>query len=227
MSRQNPKRQLFELFASVAKALAHAHRLELLEYVAQGERSVEDLAELAGLSVANASQHLQQLRRSGLADSRKQGKRVFYRVADETVVELLASLRSVAERRLAEVDRVVDGYFRDRDSFEPVTWSELIERDREGSVTVLDVRPAEEFVQGHLPGAINVPLGQLEQRLNEFGPDREVVAYCRGPYCVLAFEAVAVLRRHGFKARRLEDGFPEWKAAGLPVEKASMETGAQ
>lgn len=219
MSSDNPKRRLFDLFATVAKALGNGHRLELLEHLAQGERGVEQLAELSGLSVANASQHLQQLRRAGLAVSRKQGKQVLYSVADEAVVELLASLRHIAERNLAEVDRVVDGYFRDRDSLEPVTWSELMDRGKEGTVTVLDVRPPDEFAHGHLPGAVNIPLGELEQRLGELDSGREVVAYCRGPYCVLAFEAVAELRRHGLTARRLEDGFPEWKAAGLPVEE--------
>ena len=218
MSNDNPKRRLFDLFATVAKALGHGHRLELLEHLAQGERGVEKLAELSGLSVANASQHLQQLRRAGLAESRKQGKQVLYSVADEAVVELLSSLRHIAERNLAEVDRVVDGYFRDRDSLEPVTWAELMARGRTGTVTVLDVRPPDEFAHGHLPGAVNIPLAELEQRLGELDFDREVVAYCRGPYCVLAFEAVAELRKRGLTARRLEDGFPEWKAAGLPVE---------
>lgn len=223
MSSDNPKRQLFDLFATVAKALGHGHRLELLEHLAQGERSVERLAGLSGLSVANASQHLQQLRRAGLAVSRRQGKQVLYSVADKAVVELLASLRHIAERNLAEVDRVVDGYFRDRDSLEPVTWSELMARGKEGTVTVLDVRPPDEFAHGHLPDAINIPLGELDRRLGELDMGREVVAYCRGPYCVLAFEAVATLRKHGLTARRLEDGFPEWKAAGLPVEATATE----
>jgi ArsR family transcriptional regulator len=221
MSSENPKRQLFDLFATVAKALGHAHRLELLEHVAQGERRVEELAELSGLTIANASQHLQHLRRAGLVASRREGKRVLYRLTDDTVVGLLGSLRLVAERNLAEVDRIVDGYFRDRDSFEPVTRADLMGRSRDGLVTVLDVRPEEEFQLGHVPGAVNIPLGDLERRLAELDPKQEIVAYCRGPWCVLSFEAVAALRKRGFAARRLEDGLPEWQAAGLPVERAS------
>lgn len=218
MSNGSPKRRLFELFATVGKALAHGHRLELLEYLAQGERCVEDLAACVGLSVANTSQHLQQLRRTGLVDSRKQGKHVLYRLADDAVIDLLAALRRLAESNFAEIDRIVDGYFRERDSFEAVSRTELMNRSRNGLVTVLDVRPPEEYRQGHVPGAVNIPLSELETRLAELDPGREVVAYCRGPYCVLAFEAVARLRQRGLDARRLEDGFPEWKLAGLPVE---------
>jgi ArsR family transcriptional regulator len=208
---------LFGEFAAVAKALGHPHRLELLEHVGQGERSVEALAELVGLSIANASQHLHQLRRAGLAASRRRGKFVLYRLADERILALLSLLREVAERNVAEVDRIVGGYFHDRDALEPVTREELLTRSRDGLVTVLDVRPADEFALGHIIGAVNVPLGELEARLAELDPGREIVAYCRGHYCVLSFEAVAALRAHGFRARRLEDGLPEWRAAGLPV----------
>jgi ArsR family transcriptional regulator len=218
MSSQNPKRTLFAHFAAVAKALGHEHRLELLEHLAQGERAVEALAERAGLSIANASQHLHLLRRAGLVVSRKEGKNVIYRLSDDSVLALLAALRRVAERHVAEVERVIAGYFRDRDSLEPVPHDELLRRLRDGLVTVLDVRPEDEFALGHLPGAVNIPLRDLERRLAELPPSSEVVAYCRGPYCVLAFEAVAKLRARGFKARRLEDGFPEWRAAGHPVE---------
>ncbi|MCK4866967.1 MAG: metalloregulator ArsR/SmtB family transcription factor [Alphaproteobacteria bacterium] len=218
MSSDNPKRRLFELFATVAKALGHGNRLELLEHLAQGYRGVDGLAELSSLTIANASQHLQHLRRAGLVASRRKGKHVLYRLTDDAVVGLLGSLRLVAERNLAEVDRVVDGYFRDRDSFEPVTRADLMRRGRDGLVTVLDVRPEEEFQLGHVPGAVNIPLGDLERRLAELDPKQEIVAYCRGPWCLLAFEAVAALRKRGLTARRLEDGFPEWKAAGLPVE---------
>jgi ArsR family transcriptional regulator len=226
VSTENPKRRLFELFATVAKALGHGHRLELLEHLAQGERGVDGLAELSGLKIANASQHLQYLRRAGLVASRREGKCVLYRLADEAVIDLLGSLMRVAERNLAEVDRVVDGYFRDRDSFEPVTRAGLMDRSRDGLVTVLDVRPEEEFQLGHVPGAINIPLGDLERRLAELDPKQEIVAYCRGPWCVLSFEAVATLRQRGFSARRLEDGLPEWRAAGLPVERAPVDDGA-
>lgn len=214
----NPKQALFAEFATVARTLGHPHRLELLEHLAQGERGVEGLAERTGLSVANASQHLQRLKAAGLVDARRDGKFVLYRLADETVLELLAALRSVAERNVAEVDRIVRGYFTERDNLEPVSRKELVERARHGLVTVLDVRPADEFAIGHLPGAVNIPLSELEARVDELDPSSEIVAYCRGAYCVLSFEAVAALRRRGFRVRRLEDGLPEWKAAGLPTE---------
>lgn len=214
----SPKQALFAEFASVARALGHPHRLEMLEHLAQNERGVEALAERSGLTVANASQHLQQLRRAGLVTARRDGKFVIYRLADDGVLTLLAQLRRVAERNLAEVDRIVRGYYAERDSLEPVAADELLDRLRDGLVTVLDVRPADEFAAGHLPGAVNLPIGELEARLAELDPASEIVAYCRGPYCVLSYEAVAVLRALGFTARRLEDGFPEWRAAGRPVE---------
>jgi rhodanese-related sulfurtransferase/predicted transcriptional regulator len=218
MSSESPKRKLFAEFAAVARAVGHEHRLELLEHLGQGERSVESLAERLGLSVANASQHLQHLRRAGLVASRRDGKYVLYRVADDAVVDLLSGLRRVAERTVAEVDRLLSGYF--RDSLEPVGRTDLLDRMRDGLVTVLDVRPEDEFALGHLPGAVNIPLADLERRLADLPPDQELIAYCRGPYCVLSFEAVAKLRRRGYRARRLEDGYPEWKTAGLPVEAA-------
>jgi ArsR family transcriptional regulator len=217
MSRLNPKQALFAQFAVVAKTLGHAHRLELLEQLAQGERSVEVLAQRTGLSIANASQHLQQMRRAGMVGARREGKFVYYRLADDAVLELLAALRRIAERNVAEVERVVRGYFHDRDALDPVSREELLRRLRAGAVTVLDVRPGDEFALGHLPGAVNIPLQALEARLSELDPSQEIVAYCRGPYCVLSYEAVAALRAHGFKVRRLEDGLPEWRAAGLPV----------
>ena len=218
MSSQGPKQALFEQFAMVAKVVAHGHRLELLEQLAQGERTVEVLAQRTGLSVANASQHLQQMRRAGIVASEREGKFVKYRLADDAVLELLASLRRIAERNVAEVDRIVRSYFSNRDSLEAVSRKELRRRLRAGTVTVLDVRPEDEFALGHLPGARNIPLRELQKRLGEFDRRQEIVAYCRGPYCVLSYEAVAILRARGFKARRLEDGLPEWRAAGLPVE---------
>lgn len=217
MSSESPKLALFTQFAAVAKSLAHAHRLELLEQLAQGERSVDLLAERTGLSVANASQHLQQMRRAGVVTACRKGKFVFYALADEAVLDLMSALRRIAEKNIAEVDRVIRSYFNNRDSLEPVSRVELLEKSRAGEVTVLDVRPADEFALGHLPGAVNVPLRELEARLTEFSPAQEIVAYCRGPYCVLSYEAVAALRARGFKARRLEDGLPEWRAAGFPV----------
>ncbi len=218
MSSQSPKRALLVQFATLARSVAHAHRLELIEQLAQGERSVDILAARTGLSIANASQHLQQMRRVGIVAARRDGKFVLYRLADESVLDLLAALRRIAERNIAEVERVVRGYFQERDSLEPVSRAELLDRARGGLVTILDVRPPDEFGLGHLPSAVNIPLAELEARLAELDPAREIVAYCRGPYCVLSYEAVAALRARGFTAHRLEDGFPEWRAAGLPVE---------
>jgi len=215
-----PKQAVFEQFALVAKAVAHPLRLEILEQLAQGERSVDVIADRTRVSVANASQHLQHMRRAGLVAARREGKFVFYRLSEDSVVDLLGALRRVAEARSAEVERVVRGYFDDKDSLEAVTRPELMERLKSGVVTVLDVRPEDEFALGHVPGALNVPLNALAARLAEFDHGHEIVAYCRGPYCVLSYEAVAMLRAHGFRARRLEDGLPEWRAAGLPVATA-------
>lgn len=212
------KNQIFEQFAELARALGHAHRLELIEHVSQGERSVERLAQLTGLSIANASQHLQQLRRGGFVQSRRDGKRVLYRLGDGPILALLSALGCYAERNRAEVREIVADYFDELDRLEPVSREELTGRLQRGSVTLLDVRPDDEFALGHLPGALNVPLDELEQRLSEIPKDQEIVAYCRGPYCVLSFEAVAALRAKGYRIRRLQDGFPEWKAAGLEVE---------
>jgi rhodanese-related sulfurtransferase/DNA-binding transcriptional ArsR family regulator len=219
MSSQNPKRAMFEQFAAVARSIGSAHRLELLELLAQIERSVEELAGLSGLTIANASQHLQQLRRSGLVESRRDGKRVLYTLADGEVVALLGALRRITERNVGAVEKVLNRYFRERDKLEPVSRKELLRRMRERLVTVIDTRPAEEFAAGHLPGALNVPLRELKRRLREIPLDQAIVAYCRGAYCVLSYEAVAELRKRGFKAFRLEEGYPEWRAAGLPVEQ--------
>lgn len=219
MKSTDPKARLYEQLARVGAALGAAGRLQLLEYLAQGERSVETLAAMAGLSVANCSKNLQALRQAGLVTARRQGLRVYYAVAGDDVVALFSALQRVAERRVAEVDRLLRAWLAHRDELEPVPAGELLERAKKGLVTVLDVRPAEEFAAGHLPGAINVPLDQLEGRLAKLPRRREVVAYCRGPYCLMAFEAVAKLRRRGLRARRLKDGFPEWRAAGLPIER--------
>jgi len=219
MSSENPKRAMFEQFAAVARSIGSAHRLELLELLAQIERSVEELAGMSGLTIANASQHLQQLRRSGLVESRRDGKRVLYTVADGEVVALLSALRRITERNVGAVEKVLNSYFRERDNLEPVSRKELLRRMREGMVTVIDTRPAEEFAAGHLPGALNVPLRELKRRLREIPLDQAIVAYCRGAYCVLSYETVAELRKRGFKAFRLEEGYPEWRAAGLPVEQ--------
>ncbi|OHV17571.1 ArsR family transcriptional regulator [Methylorubrum extorquens] len=221
MSSVGPKQAIFASLAEIAQALGHAHRLELLEHLGQGERSVEDLAIRASLTFANASRHLQILRRASLVATRRDGKRVLYRLAGEgEVIGLLKALSLVGERNMAEVERVMTTYFRARDAMEPVSRTELTARLWDKLVTVLDVRPESEFRLGHVPRALNIPWPDLEYRLGELPPDREVVAYCRGPYCVLSFEAVAALRARGYTVHRLEDGFPEWKAAGLPVEQA-------
>ena len=219
MSTGNFKHDLFNQFARIAKALSNGYRLELLEFLAQGERSVDALAQVSGLTVANTSQHLQQLRQAGLVTNRKAGHKVFYQLSGMDVTALLGSLREVAERHLADVDRLVDDYLKVKDSLEPVPAEQLLARARDGLVTVLDVRPQEEYASGHLPGAINIPLKELERRLEELDPDMEVVAYCRGPHCVLAFDAVAKLRKRGLTARRLENGFPEWQQTKYPTER--------
>lgn len=216
-----PKLSILEQFARVAKALGNPHRLDLLELLAQGERGVEALAAACGLPIANVSQHLQVLRRSGLAVSRRSGLHILYRLSGDDVVALLKALRRTAERHVDEIDRLMQGYFHQRDALEPISRDELAGRLGDGSVTLLDVRPPEEYAAGHLPGAVNIALKDLKRRLAELPQGTEVVAYCRGPYCVLAFEAVASLREDGRSARRLQDGFPEWRLAGLPVQEGS------
>jgi ArsR family transcriptional regulator len=216
-SSVNPKHAVFAGLAELAKALASAYRIEIVEVLGQGERSVEGVAARVGLSVANASQHLRLMRGSGLLASRREGKHVLYRLSDPAVVDLLSALGRLGERNQAEVRAIMAGYFHDRDAMEPVSRAELAQRIKDGLVTVLDVRPEDEFAAGRVPSAVNIPLRDLAKRLGDLAKDQEIVAYCRGAYCVLAFEAVALLREQGFKVRRLEDGFPEWKAAGLPV----------
>jgi rhodanese-related sulfurtransferase/biotin operon repressor len=215
----DPKSRLYEQLARVGTALASAGRLQLLEFLAQGERSVDALAAMSGLSVANCSKHLQALRQAGLVTARKAGLRVYYAIAGDDVVALYSALQRVAENRVAEVERLVRTWLAHRDELEPVAPAELMERAKKGLVTVLDVRPAEEYAAGHLPGAINLPIDRLESQWATLPKRKETVAYCRGPYCLMSFEAVAALRKRGLKARRLENGFPEWRAAGLPVER--------
>lgn len=219
MSSPGPKQAIFASLAEVAQAIGHANRLELLEHLAQGGRSVEQLTALSGMTFANTSRHLQILRRAHLVETERQGKRVRYSLAGASeVVTLLKALGQVGERNVAEVNRVLHDYFHARDEMEAISREELVARLKAGMVTVLDVRPEDEFALGHLPGAINLPIGQLRRRVPTLPKHREIVAYCRGPYCVMSFEAVAALRAKGYRIRRLEDGFPEWKAAGLKVE---------
>jgi len=219
MSTDALKHALYQSVAKLAQALANGNRLQLLEFIAQGERSVDELAAMAGLAVANTSQHLQALKQTGLVVARKEGQRVYYALAGDDVALLHQVLRRVAETHMAEVDRLVRDFIGHRDELEPIPGAELLERAKKGLVTVLDVRPAEEYAAGHVPGAINVPLDKLERYFAKLPKRREVVAYCRGPYCLMSFDAVAALRKRGLRARRLVDGFPEWRAAGLPVER--------
>jgi rhodanese-related sulfurtransferase/DNA-binding MarR family transcriptional regulator len=212
------KEQVYELVARVAKAADSPRRLEILEVLAQGPRTVEALAGQTALSVANASRHLQILRHAGLVEATKRGLFVEYRLATAHVFELMRVLRVIAEQRLGDLDRLLRAYSADRDGLEPVDRDELQRRLRAGSVVLLDVRPEQEYQAGHIPGALSIPLGDLPRRLRELPARKEVVAYCRGPYCVMAFDAVRMLRRRGRRARRLVEGFPEWRASGLPVE---------
>jgi rhodanese-related sulfurtransferase/DNA-binding transcriptional ArsR family regulator len=211
------KHRLYGQFARIGKALSSPHRLEILELLAQSERTVDSLATEIGLSLANASQHLQALRQAALVDSRKDGLFVRYRLAGPEVFELSRVLRMVAEGRLAEFERLVREHFGDRADAEAVPMAELLKRARSKQVVILDTRPASEYVAGHIPGAISVPVDDLKRRLQQLTKGKEYVAYCRGPYCVYADRAVELLRAHGRRARRLLDGFPEWRAAGLPV----------
>ena len=212
------KNRLYGQFARLGKALASPHRLELLDLLAQSERTVDALAAEIGMSLANASQHLQALRRAGLVENRKQGLFVYYRLADPSVSELCAAIRTVAERQYAELDRLVRDHFGDRSDPEPVEMQELLKRACAKDVVILDARPPHEYAAGHIAGAVSVPIDGLQRRLRELPKSKAYVAYCRGPYCVYADRAVALLRASGRRAQRLVAGFPEWKAAGLPIE---------
>jgi rhodanese-related sulfurtransferase len=212
------KNQLYEQFARIGKALANPHRLELLDVLVQCERTVEALAQETGMSVANASQHLQVLRAAHLVEVRREGVSMYYRMADESVFRMWQAVRTVGEAQLAEIDRVVQTFLQDRTRLQAVGAQELLHRLSDDQIILLDVRPAEEYAAGHLPQARSIPVTELEARLAELPVDREIVAYCRGPYCVFADEAVALLRTRGYSARRLEQGIPEWRALGLPVE---------
>ena len=215
---RNVKGALFDEFARLGQALGNGRRLEILDVLANGERTVERLASETGLSVANASQHLQVLRAAGLVQGRRDGTRIYYALSDPVVFELWRNLRSVAAQRQAEVGQLADAYLGARDSLEPLTRAELLRRlKRKDDLIIVDVRPAEEYAAGHLPTAVSVPLAELRRRLRDLPHEKEIVAYCRGPYCAFAHKAIRVLHQAGFKARRLEDGLPEWKAAGLPV----------
>jgi rhodanese-related sulfurtransferase/DNA-binding transcriptional ArsR family regulator len=209
--------ELYEQFARIGKALASGRRVQLLDLLCQGERSVDALARAASLTVTNTSQHLHVLRAARLVDTRKEGTKVIYRVADEDVYRFFFALRDLAGDHLAEVEQIMRRYVEGGGGLEPVSRAELLTRAKRDDVVVLDVRPPDEFAAGHLPGAVSVPIEELERRLSSLPRDAEIVAYCRGPYCLLAPRAVELLHEHGFRARQLEDGFPEWRLAGLPV----------
>lgn len=218
MTKTDTHTQLFTDLAEIARTLGHAHRLMLLEHIAQGERPVERLAELTGLTIANTSQHLQHLRRAGFVETRRDGKRVLYRLGSGPVETVLASLRGYAEHMRVEIRELAADPANASGRHDSISRDELLDRLRTGGITLLDVRSAEEYALGHLPGALNIPTAELERRLSELPPGQEIIAYCRGPYCVLSTSAATLLEARGFRVRRLADGFPDWKAAGLAVE---------
>ncbi len=222
MNHRQFKQEINEQFAKIAKAVANSHRVELLDLLAQGERTVEQLATEAGLSVANASQHLQSLRAAHLVEKQKDGLYVYNRLAHPTVFRLIQVIRDVAERQLAEVNQIVNTFLMDRSELEPLTLNELSARIHDPELIILDVRPTIEYNQGHLPGAQSIPVDELAARLSELSPDQEIVAYCRGPYCVFADEAVEILTNNGYQARRMQEGYPDWRLADLPIETTSL-----
>jgi rhodanese-related sulfurtransferase len=218
MAHRDLKDPLYQHFARIGHALGSPHRIELLDLLAQGEKRVELLAEQSAMPVKNASAHLRVLRQARLVETRRQGTFVYYRLAGDDVIELLRSLQAAARQRLAEVEQVTNLYLTQRDELQPVTRQELRRLVRDDVVTVIDARPREEYEAGHIPGALSIPVAELKRRLSEIPSGREVIAYCRGPYCVYSLEAVTLLRRHGYRARRAADGLPEWRTNGLPVE---------
>ncbi|MGM0433669.1 MAG: ArsR/SmtB family transcription factor [Pseudomonadota bacterium] len=218
MNRTEQKRSIYQHFSAVAKALGHEYRWELLELIAQGERSVESLSQVTELAVATVSQHLQQMRRAGLVRSRKEGRFMYYSLADDRVISLMAGLREVAEHNVAEVRQLVDSFHGDGSELDALDADELMERIESGGVTLLDVRPEQEYAAGHLPGALNIPVEELQERLRELPQGRTIVAYCRGPFCALSGDAVQLLREQGLEAVRFDSGYPEWKASGMPVQ---------
>ena len=218
MQIKDYKQSIFEQFARTGKAFSNANRIELLEILSQGEHTVEELSKAASLTVANTSQHLQLLRNAGLVTGEKIGQYVHYNISDDLVIDLLSSLRKLSKNHLAEVGRLVNTYLTVKDDLEPMDSSELLQRATDGTVTVLDVRPEKEYEAGHIEDAISIPLEQLGDRIDELKQNQEVVAYCRGPYCMLAYDAVSQLRKEGFEAHRLDEGFPEWRRAGKPVK---------
>jgi DNA-binding transcriptional ArsR family regulator/rhodanese-related sulfurtransferase len=221
MSHRAFKTAINEQLARVAKAIANPHRLEIIDVLAQGERNVDDIARETDLTVANASQHLGALREAHLVTTRKEGLYVYYRLSNPTIYQLLQVIRDVAEHQLAEVDRIIDAYLHNRDTLEPITSRELAARLTDADLIILDVRPSEEYQQGHIAGAQSIPVDELAQRIIELPSKHEIVAYCRGPYCVFADEAVEILQAHGYPVRRMREGYPDWQLEGLPIEGSS------
>ncbi len=213
------KRLLNEQLSLIAKSLASPQRLEILEYLSQAERSVDDLSKLSNLSIANTSRHLQVLKQAALVSVRREGQKRFYGITGNDVTNLISSLRLTAEIHVAEVERLTQTYLDTKDDLEAIDALELIERTRHNEVTVLDIRPVEEFDAGHIPNAINIPPDEIAKRISQINNNKDVVAYCRGPYCLFAYDAIQALRKNGFKAQRLENGYPEWKAAGHPIQQ--------
>jgi rhodanese-related sulfurtransferase len=224
MGDRAAKERLFDAFASVAKGLAHGRRGEIIDVLAQGPRSVEQVALEIDQSVANTSHHLRLLAQSGLLRSQRDGTRIMYRLAGPSVLELWRTLRAVAAEQVSEIDRLAEDYLGKRESLEPLMPKDLLRRLRRGDVTVLDVRPAAEFDAGHIAGARSIPINELSKRLKELRSSKQIVAYCRGPYCVFADDAVRLLRHKGFNASRLPDGFPEWRDAGYPIAVGGSES---
>ena len=225
ISKRQFKDELYAQFARIGKALSNSHRLELVDLLAQGERTVEDLAAEANLPIANASQHLQVLRAAQLVDVRRDGLYAYYRLSDERVFRVWQALRDLGELQLAEVDRLVESFLQDRGPLQTIDAAELLQRMEAGDVVILDVRPELEYQSGHIPEARSIPIDELESRLGELSRKQEIIAYCRGPYCVFADEAVALLQRHGYRARRLVEGLPDWQALNLPVETVMEKNG--
>src|SRR6266550_6773040 len=217
MSHRALKDPLYAQFARIGHAVANAKRIELLDLLSQGEKTVEMLAEQSATPIKNASAHLRVLRQARLVETRRDGTYVHYRLAGDDVFRFVRDLESLGRNRIAEVEQVATLYIDGRDELEPVSIKELRRRMREGDVTVIDVRPEEEYLAGHIPGALSIPVAQLKRRLGEVPKRKDVVAYCRGPYCVYSVEAVGILRKHGYRARRANEGLPDWRASGWPV----------
>lgn len=218
MEKREFKDRVFGELSKITNALGNPRRLEVIDLLAQGEKTVEKISSATGMSIANASQHLQILKRATLVDTRRDGNFIFYKISDEKVVLIWSLIRELGTQRIADIDKVVKDFRTSRNVFESVTIEQLVTRMEEGSITLIDVRPQEEFTSGHIKGALSIPIESLKKSMKRFPQDKEIIAYCRGAFCVFADEAVEFLKKNKFKATRLEEGFPEWKLKGLPIE---------